>query len=615
MDVGASLVVGTAGHIDHGKTSLVRTLTGVDLDTLPEEKERGITISLGFAPMDLPDGRRVAFVDVPGHEKLVRTMVAGATGIDAVLLCVSAVEGVMPQTKEHLAILGILGVQDGAVVVTMADLVDAELLELAVDDAATVVKGTFLDGKPVIPYSSVTGQGKAELVALLGTFARRTRPTTGPFRLPVDRAFVRPGFGTVVTGTAWSGRLEDGAAVTVLPSGKSTRVRGIQAHGKPADHAEAGWRTALNLAGIEKDDVPRGTVVVSGGVPSTSMIDVRYRHLPDSPEIEDGLPIRLLHGTAERIGKLYIAEDDLESVAPGSTVWAQIRLDEPLPCLPGDRFVVRRPSPQETLGGGEIVDPWAPKLRRKDRDLWAKQLERLSQGERIVWLERAGEEGLEPAAWAERAPGVPGVALGDRVFAPTIVARLEGALLEALEAFHRESPLTRGANRRELRRGRLGHLSERTFDALIERLASGRTVEVEGPLLRLAGFSVALSAGDRALRERIVATLTAAGLEGVAPKELHEKHPEPQVASIAHLLEAEGVAAQVPSLGWVSKAALDGLEARVRAFFAEKSELTPGDFKELTGLSRKAAIPLLEWLDKSKLTKRLGDARVKGPAL
>ena len=280
----APLVIGTAGHVDHGKTSLVRALTGVDLDRLPEEKARGITIALGFTPLLLPSGRVAGLVDVPGHERLVRTMIAGASGLDAVVLCVSATEGVMPQTREHLDILGLLGVRAGVVAVTMADLVDAELLDLCVEEIADQVKGTFLDGAPVLATSAVTRQGLDALVAALDRMVPPERPIDRPFRLPIDRAFARKGFGTVVTGTAWSGRLVDGAEVELQPGGKRARVRGIQVHGHSVGEAGAGARTALNLSGVTLEDVERGTwVAPPGALPAPRVLDARYTHLSDAP--------------------------------------------------------------------------------------------------------------------------------------------------------------------------------------------------------------------------------------------------------------------------------------------------------------------------------------------
>jgi selenocysteine-specific elongation factor len=343
----------------------------------------------------------------------------------------------------------------------------------------------------------------------------------------------------------------------------------------------------------------------------SSILDVRYTQLREAGDLDDDTPIRLLHGTAERLGRIHVAEPR-ENIPAGATVWAQLRLDAPLPCWPGDRFVIRRPSPQQTLGGGVIVDAWAPRLRARDRDRWPAQLQRLQAGERVVWLERAGEDGLEPAAWAERG-GTGGVHLGERIYAPTVVSRLEGALLDALSAYHAEHPLSLGPNRRELRRDRLAHLPEKTFDGLVDRLATAKTVEIEGPVLRVHGFSVALSADQAALRDRVRKSFEAAAFAGLLPKALHDKHPEREVAQIVKLLDDAGHIVAVPDLGWVAAEAIEDMESRVRGWFASHDELTPGDFKELTGLSRKAAIPWLEWLDKSRLTRRVGDARARGP--
>lgn len=609
----AGLVVGTAGHIDHGKTSLVRALTGIDLDTLPEEKARGITIALGFTHLVLGDGRNVAFVDVPGHERLVRTMVAGATGIDAVLLCASALEGAMPQTREHVAILDLLGIRRGAVVITMADLVDAELLELAIDDVRTLVAGTFLEGAPIVPFSSVTGQGKDELLAVIATFPDTTRSTEGPFRLPVDRVFVRSGFGSVATGTTWSGSLTDGTTVTLLPEGTQARVRGIEVHGEKVDVATAGRRTALNLAGIEPDQVGRGTVVVQGEVPLASMIDVRYRHLASSPSLEEGVAVRVLHGTSERSARLHVVSEG-ETVEPGDEVWVQLRLDTPLPCLPGDRLVLRRPSPADTLGGGQIVDPWAPKVRRRDREKHAAELDRLVAGDRSVWLERAAEDGLTRADCTIRAiDPASGTVLGDRIVAVPVVEHLLGVLRDALGAWHQTNPLARGAPRRELRRGRLGHLGDRVFDALLDTLVTRGEVVVEGPLARLPTFVVSLDAGQQELRTAVLRAIDEGGLEGKSDRELAALGAD--AIPLVHLLDGEGVLAQIAGLGWVRAEALAGLERQVREWFTTNGELTPQSFKELTGLTRKGAIPLLEWLDRRKLTRRDGDKRVPGPGL
>ncbi len=605
------LLLGTAGHIDHGKTSLVRLLTGQHLDTLPEEQERGITIALGFTPLDLPDGRRVALIDVPGHERLVRTMIAGATGLDAALLVVSAVDGVMPQTREHLAILQLLGLQRGIVAVTMADLVDEELLELAFVDVEDAVAGTFLEGAPTIATSAEDGRGKDALLDAIAALPRNAPQEHGPFRLPVDRTFSRSGFGTVATGSAWSGTLTDGATVHLLPGDTTARVRGIEVHGEPSEVARAGRRIALNLAGIDTDAVSRGVVVTdSDAVPCPHVLDVTYTQLASMGALDDRTSVRVLLGTTECIGRLHIAADR-DQVPPGVTVMAQLRLDQALPCMPGDRFVVRRTSPMETLGGGRVVDPWAPKMRRRDRVAHGEGTQRLADGDPVVWLERAGDLGLSTSEWTVRRGGVQGPAadeprgattIGDRVLARSVVGRLQGALLEALLAFHEEHPLALGAQRRELKRGRLGHLPDRLFDTLVDSLVDATRVQIDGPMVRAAGFAVELDAEQRALRDDVLQTIVTAGLAGVSPKSLHATHPEPEVAALTKLLEDDGEVLQVASVGWVATPARDALLQRLQGWFASNEVLSPGDFKSLTELSRKTAIPWLEWLDKGRYT-------------
>lgn len=614
------LIVGTAGHIDHGKTSLVRSLTGVDLDTLPEERVRGITIALGFTPLDLPSGRRIAMVDVPGHERLVRTMVAGAHGLDAVMLVVSAVDGVMPQTVEHTAILGLLGVQTGFVVLTMRDLVDDDLFELARDDVESLIAGTFLEGAPIVSFSSVTGEGRDEILGQLESLEPTVHREHQPFRLYVDRAFSQTGFGTVVTGTTTSGELNDNEPVRLLPHDKPARVRGIQVHGAAVQAVGAGTRTALNLAGVAIDDVPRGTLVVTHpNVPSPSMVDVVYTHTHGGVELNDGASVRLLLGTAEVIGRLYLASE-LDGLESGDTAAAQIRLERPLPCMPGDRFVIRRTSPVDTLGGGEVVDPWAPKMSHRTRVSHGLAIHRLHLGDHREWLERAGEGGLPERQWRNRCKWTgnnPEVAtfLAGRAFSSGIAARLSGVLLEALAAHHGANPLALGAHRRELRRARLGHLDETVFDALLEMVASTKAVVLQGPLVRAANFAVALNDAEVYLSSVLVKAIEGKGIEGLDTATLHKQHPAPEVAALVHLLEARAIVHTVPSMGLVSTLSLEALRTELSTWFANEPLLTPSRFKEMTGLTRKNAIPLLEWLDRHRITRRVPDGRKAGSDL
>lgn len=594
-------VIGTAGHIDHGKTSLVRALTGVDLDALPEEKARGITIALGFTHTELPGGRVVSFIDVPGHEKLVRTMVAGASGFDAALLCVSAVEGVMPQTREHIAILDLLGVRRGVVALTMCDLVDAEMRALARLDVEEALAGTGLAGVEVVETAAGPApQGLDALRAALAALPDAARAATGPFWLPVDRCFVQRGFGTIVTGTVRDGTLADGDEVRVLPAGLKARVRGIEVHGARVGGTRAGWRTALNLAGVERDDLARGQVIVRAGeLEPTAIADVRVRALGSAPPLESGVRVRVLAGTAEEMGVLDLLGED--ALWPSGQALAQLRLDAPMVLPEGEPFILRRESPVETLGGGRVLDPAAPRARRRDHARVRAELLSLEAGDRGVLLERAGDAGVSAAEARRR--GLAGEALGDRVLAPARVAALEAVFVGALGAWHAENPLASGAPRRALHRGSLAALSERAYDALIARAVAAGVAVVDGPRVRLPGFAVRLSAAEQGRQDALRAAVQAAGLEGPDWAALAAAEP----ALLQLLLEAGAV--QKVGEHALSREALDGLVGAVRGWFGAHDTLTPADFKELSGLSRRHAIPLLEWLDAQRVTLRDGDLR------
>lgn len=611
------LVVGTAGHIDHGKTSLVRALTGRDLDRLPEERARGITIALGFTNLCLPSGRVASLVDVPGHERLVRTMIAGATGLDAVLFCVSAVEGVMPQTREHLAILELLGVKRGFVVLTMTDLVDDELAELAEMDVEETVAGTFLEGSPILRTAAgAEPRGIDDVRAALDALPPAPRNGTDrPFRLPVDRAFVQKGFGTVVTGTMRGGTVEDGAEVELLPAGHRCRIRGLQVHGSSQGQSRAGLRTALNLAGIERDDLARGHVVCAPGVLTAShIVDAEIELLDDAPPLVSGARVRVLAGTAETlavfapVAVLDPSEADIlpelpDAWAPGQRGFVQLRTDHPIVVLPGDRLILRRESPVTTLGGGVVLDPWAPRVRGRTRERHAAELLRLHQGERDVLLHRAGDAGLDAAAIALRGTG-PGVPLADRHIHPQRVTRLTEALLSALRTWHQAHPLADGAPRRDLHGAALAHLPSAVFDALVVKLANEGTVTLDGPRLRAAEFSVALSAAQQRIWDQLVAELDRIG--PTAPKftDILTRAPD-----LVALMLSRRILVRYGDLV-TTATVLDQVSSQVRAYLEQHGRMLPTDFKAMFGLSRKHAIPLLEWLDGSKLTVRDGDARI-----
>lgn len=600
-------MLGTAGHVDHGKTSLVRALTGVDLDRLPEEKARGITITLGFVPLRLPGGRTAGLVDVPGHEKLVRTMVSGASGMDAAMLCVSAVEGVMPQTREHLDVLRLLGVAHLVVAVTMADQVDEELLALAAEEVREVLAATPWSNAPIVPTSAVTRRGLDELVAELDRLPSSHRPVNRPFRLPVDRAFVRRGFGTVVTGTAWEGTLTDGAEVELMPGSVRARVRGIQVHGESVGEAHAGSRTALNLTGVEIEDVGRGLwVVTAGSVPDTRVVDARYTHLETAPLLVGEPGVVVLHGTREVAARILpIAGEGLE---PGDARFVQLHLSEPLPCLPGDRFVARRSSPSMTLGGGVVLDPWAPLVRKKRHAETEAELERLMAGDTGVFLERAGFEGLSEPECRSRLKAEAGLRIGERRYADAVVGELRSALLGGLAERHTTEPLAPGVNRKSMQVGVLKALEDRAFLAFLDAEAAAGRIVLEGGRVRLPDWRVTLSAEQEAWRTRVVEVAALAGFDGA---DLPAERPDRD--ALVFLLRDRGEIELIAGRVFAATVLLR-LQKEVSAFLDRGEPLDPAAFKELTGQSRRTAIPLLEWLDARGVTKRKGDVRVRGEA-
>jgi len=615
MKIIETIVVGTAGHIDHGKTALVSALTGKDLDTLPEERERGITIALGFTNLSLQSGRNIAFVDVPGHERLVRTMIAGAVGVDAVMLCVSVWDGVMPQTKEHLDILGLLGVPSGVVVLTKCDLVDEEMLELVREDVEDTLRGTFLDGAPVIETSSETGVGLEQLKEVLARLPAVSRPDSGPFRMPIDRSFNRVGFGVVVTGTTQSGKVSVGDEVVLLPSGKTARVRGIQVHGAECLECLAGVRCALNLSGVNIDDVPRGQVVASKkDVFGSSVIDVWYRHLDGAPALARMSRVRLLIGTDEVLAIVELISSDDSPMEGGEEGWVQLRCEKPIVALPKDRLVLRRESPLVTLGGGEVVDPWAPRVRRRDLSAAAALLDRMKSGDSSARVERAGASGLSQEEAVQRS--VPfnslddskaGVLLGDRVLSRAQIDHLKARLVHMLTDSHKNKPLAVGVGRRELFRGVMTGLGSQCFDALLKQLESEGLVKIRGPLVSLFDWVVSLNKAELEAKKSLLYQLREAGLQAINISDLGLDMVDSE-GLVGHLVE-EGDVIRIDRMLYLADS-LEGVVSAVKEHFANHEELSPAEFKQITGLSRKGAIPMLEWLDLQKVTKRRGNARV-----
>jgi selenocysteine-specific elongation factor len=636
------VIVGTAGHVDHGKTSLVKALTGIDTDRLPEEKRRGITLELGFAHLDLPGGRRLGVVDVPGHERFVKAMAAGAGGIDLGLLVVAADEGVMPQTREHVDICGLLGVRRGVLVVTKADLLPglgAGWLELLEAEVRSLVAGTFLEGAPLVPVSAKTGEGldalKAELSRLSAALEREGGPRSpeGPLFLPVDRAFTVKGFGCVVTGTLWSGRLFLDDEVALVPGRAAPlRLRGLQQHGRAVGRAQAGERVAVNLAGVETQDVARGMALVRAGELSAArVLDVELTLLSS---VEAPLPRRsrqrLTLGTAQVDAVVRLL--DVEALRPGETCFAQLRLSQPTAAMPQLRFIMRGtrtvPGRGMTLGGGRVLALDAPRRRVGSAAVLA-ELASAELPQRLVWLTtQAGYRGLTEAelfarasasrkelARALEASAARGqVVLVDkdarRFVAGPVLAALQQRARAALDRFHGAHPEADGLSREALRQG-LGVPDERTFARVLAPLVETKAVEVDKELVRLPGRGRRFTEATAALRADVVRLLEEAALQPPLVADLAAKvrAPPPRVLELLSSLAAEGRVVRAGEL-FFSAAAIAGLEEKLVAFLSAQGRITTQQFKDLAGLSRKFLIPLAELFDARKVTLRVGEHRV-----
>jgi selenocysteine-specific elongation factor len=631
MSEARHVVVGTAGHIDHGKTSLVKALTGTDTDRLPEEKARGITIDLGFAFLE-EQGVTIEIVDVPGHERFVKNMLAGVGGIDLAMLVIAADEGVMPQTREHLAICSLLRIRGGLVVLTKTDMAEADWLELVREDVGALVRGSFLDGAPVVAVSSRTGEGIAELRRTLGTLAAAVpaRAADQLARLPMDRVFTIKGFGTVVTGTLMTGALAVDDRVEVVPRGVQAKIRGLQTHGQPVARALAGQRTAVNLQGLERSAVQRGDVIgVAGSLVSSSMVDATLELLEDAPRpLKSRDRVRFHTGTSEIMARVLVL--DRAELEPGGRALARFRLEAPLVALPGDRFVIRSYSPVVTIGGGTLLDIDPPRFKRKTPALVA-HLALLQGGSADEVLEehvrQAGAGGVRTAALNARVPFGPArvrallqqlqtakrVVVVDRdwfVHADSL-GRLRDLTRAALDQFHRAHPLRPGMSREELR-GRVGAPDERVFAYLLGALETEGTARAERDKVRLAAHEVRLSSEQERIVARVAEEFRAAVAAPPSPEEAlgragvtgDEEHELFQV-----LLQA-GTLVRVKESLFFHAAALEDIQTRLVAMLHERKEIGPGDIKDLLGISRKYAIPLLEFFDSRRITARVGERRV-----
>jgi selenocysteine-specific elongation factor len=638
-----TLVMGTAGHVDHGKTTLVKTLTGVDLDTLPEEKARGLTINLGFTSFDTPSGHRVAVVDVPGHRRFIKTMLAGAHGLDFVLFLVAADDSVMPQTREHLEILRLLGVRHGIVVLTKIDLVEPDLLELAEAEVHELIAGTFLENEPLIPVPTGTGAGIPKLIAAIDRMAAEIKPRERGafFRMYVDRAFSVAGAGTVVTGTVLAGSVASGDEVEVQPGGGRARVRKLQRHGEDVDKARAGTRAAVNLRLVDKATVERGDLLAAPGmVKPTFMVDARLEVLAGfAKPLAHWTRVRFYLGTSETFGRVVLL--DADEVRPGESAFVQLRLEAPAPAVTGDSFILRDFSASWTIGGGKILDAHPVKHKRK-RHLVVGDLERREAGylEEIVELEvrkvgyfvarndiasdlDAPLDRVGQAASALASAGT--IVILPPKKSPWLIhregwERLAARLRETLAEHHRDLPqLATGLSEQELRE-RLGRASgtvfpPEAFRSALERLAEEGTLREVEATWALAGHVPALGEADHASLAAIRARYLDNPLAPPSTEEVYDRAglPRQVVREFLEKLVAEGALVRISREFLFDAAAVGTARARMLAFIAERGAITVSEFRELMGTSRKYAIPLLTYFDGLGVTVREGDLRQAGP--
>lgn len=626
-------IIGTAGHIDHGKTSLIKALTGADTDRLKEEKERGISIDLGFAHLPLPDGSEAGIVDVPGHERFIRNMLAGAHGIDLVLFTVAADDGVMPQTEEHLDIVHLLGVRTALFVITKVDLVSEARVREVEEEIEILTFETALEGSPVVRFSAVSGQGLEEVRSgIHGLLERIDRPApSGFFRLPVDRVFVLQGHGVIITGTGLAGEVRTGDHVHAVPGGQKFRVRSIQVHGQSVETAGWGQRVALNLTGQERGALERGHMICHEEL---TLASTRFdAHLEVRPAAAKGIKnhqrVRIHLGTAERMGKLVFL-GDIEKVEPKETVYCQVLLTEPLLVMRGDHFIVRDETAQKTLGGGEVVDPRARRHRRRERDV-DQRLRTLHQGDTPDMIRSflEGDASLatgldaigqflnlkrdETRAWLERTEGLRAFdSERERVYTTEEKwNRFRERLRAALEEFHQGHPLAPGMDLEEVRARLAGGASARLFRDLADLLAGEGMCVREGNHLRLPGHRVEMGAREKSLSAEITAAL---GRNPLAPPYLKEMEKalgveRPKLNEVIRVMERQGEVVRVTTELYYLKDSIDRIKADLYSYFETHEEMSAATFRDILQSSRKYTIPVLEHFDRTGVTMRVGDVR------
>jgi selenocysteine-specific elongation factor len=627
------IILGTAGHIDHGKSTLVKALTGTDPDRLKEEKERGITLDLGFASLDLPGGNRLGIVDVPGHEGLIKNMLAGVGGIDIVMLVIAADEGIMPQTREHLAICDLLRVKKGLIVLTKMDVVEKDWLGLVQDEVREFVKGSFLEKSPLVPLSSKTGENLPTLIQELAKLASEVTPksSNGILRLPIDRVFTMKGFGTVITGTLLSGTISTEQEVEILPKGIKTKVRGIQSHNQSTQRSVAGQRTAVNLQGIEKDQLSRGDIIVNAGFfAPTKALDAKLELLAQAPRgLKTGSRIRFYNTTQEATGRITIL--GANELAPGEEAFVQLRFEQPVIVQHGDRYILRFYSPMETLGGGMVLDPHPRRHKQATMQESLKNLGALEKGtleEKLaLFISGKGLGGAEESeligtmaadkqdisSALSSLSQKKNVLRADNLYVHLAqLAALEKKVQDLINRFHKDNPLKPGLDKEELKGMLKMRLSAKVLNMGIEGLLKKKQLEADGQKLKVPGFKAARGAVNDEVKNRIVLAIKKGGTQPPIREELPALFSisDKDAKDLLKLLADEGRTVRINDSLHLDKDIVEAIRAELRKYLEKKKEITMAEFRDLAKTSRKFAVPLMEYFDSQKLTQRVGDKRM-----
>lgn len=631
-----NVIIGTAGHIDHGKTTLIKAITGRETDRLKEEKERGISIELGFTYFDLPSGRRAGIIDVPGHEKFIKNMLAGVMGIDVVLLVIAADEGIMPQTKEHLNILNLLGIEKGLIVLTKSDLVDEEWLALVEEDVKEGIKGTFLEGSPIVPVSSVTKAGISKVIELVEQLTEevKDRDTNETARLPVDRVFSMAGFGTIVTGTLSAGRFKIGDEIQVFPGNKTGRIRSIQVHGKDSDTAYGGQRVAINIAGLKKSEIERGSVIAPvGSMEATMMIDVKLELLEDSQRIIDNRTrLRLYTGSSEVLCRVVFL--DREQLTPGESCYAQLRLEEEIVAKRGDRFIIRFYSPMMTIGGGEILEPNPPKRKRFDKNV-IEELEIKEKGEITDVIEKIikdksnifptikdisvltvmPEEKIEEIIdklKKENKILTFSLLKDQHIIHVDYGNHLSNNIKEELSTYHKNNPLKAGMSKEEIRSKYFGAIKQKLGDSFINKLIDDGIIKQVNESLSLTDFEVKFSLIQEKVKNEIESEFLENRFNSVKKEDLYSKlgYNTKDLDQVFEALLDIGILKKLKEDNILHRDAYTESINIVKDFIINNGSISVAQLRDLLNTNRKLAIALIEHLDDIKITKRLGDTRV-----